>query len=276
MSGPSSTKRQRTNTIGASVSGSDGIDTDIIPIIAALPVETVRSFLAAAAYRYSPIASLVLDEHRKIVEAQQAKVIDFDHYSKSVWKVINVTYSKLSGSRQYEASSEAIASVEGYIEAIGRDTPAHASFGTKKSALETLRKIGKTIALSTDVVAYEVRIQFQNESCLETTMLQIAKSMTEEERTEVLTDEFEEKLEELEGLAEGYCIFEKLKDVRRVLSGEQASLGEVTEEDGDDDEEKEDEREREQVEQTDEGTESSDEDYHNAKEEEEEGPEDDG
>ena len=259
MSEQPSTKRQRTNTIGASVLGHDGTDTNFIPIIGALPVETIRSFLAAAAYRYPPIASLILDEHRKIAAAQQARVIDFDHYSKSAWKVINVTYSKLSGSRQYEASFQAAASVEGYIKAIGKDTPAHASFDTKKSALQTLRKIGKTIALSTDVVGHEVRIQFQSESCLEMTMLRIVKSMTQRERAMVLTDELEEKLEELEGLAEDHCIFERLKDVRRVLSGEQASSSDEVAE-GEEEDDEEDNEEEEQAEDGDESIESYDED----------------
>jgi hypothetical protein len=249
MSGPP-TKRQRTNTIGASVSGPDSINTDIIPVIHSLPVGKVRQFLAAAADSYPAVAKLILDEHRKIVAAQQAKVIDFDHYSKSAWKVINVTYGKLSGSRQYEASFQAVADVKRYIQAIGKDAPAHANFGTKKSALETLRKIGKTIALSTDVIGHEVRIEFQSESCLETTMLRIAKSMAEEERAKMLTDEFQEKLEELEGLAEDHCIFEKLEDVRLVLSGEKVSSGDLTEDD----------EEEEEAEQTDEGTESCDDD----------------
>jgi hypothetical protein len=136
--------------------------------------------------------------------------------------------------------------------------------------LETLRKIGKTIALSKDVVGHEVRIQFQSESCLEMTMLRIAKSMTREERARVLTDEFEEKLVELEGLAEDHCIFERLNDVRLVLSSEQTSSDEVTEEEeeeeeeeeGEEEEEEVEEKEKEQAEQTDEGTESCDEDYH--------------
>jgi hypothetical protein len=233
MSGAPSSKRQRTNTIGASVSGPDDINlhANVSLLIRELPAETITSFLATAASRDPSIAKLILDEHNRIIAAERAKILDFDQYSKLAWKVINVTYSKLSGSAQYEASFQATADVENYIEVINKATPEHASFGTKKSALETLRKIGKTIALSSDVVGHEVRIQFQGETCLEKTMLRIARGMTAEERAKVLTEEFDAKLEELEQLAEGHCILEKMSYVRRVLSGEDVSSDEGEEED---------------------------------------------
>jgi hypothetical protein len=268
MSEHPSKKRQRTNTIGASVS----VPTShVLTLIDGLPREIVYQALKSAAAAHKDVAELVLSQHARIVATERAKVIDFDHYSKSAWKVINVTYSRLSGSKQYEASFDAASSVQDDIKAIGKAATAHASYGTKKSALETLRKIGKTIALSTGTVGHEVQKQFQWDNSLEKTMLQIAKSMTEEEQAKMLTDEFEEKLVELEGLAEDHCIFEKLKDVRLVLSGEQASSDGNTEEDNDDDDE---------AEQTDEGTEFCDEhNHHNDYEGEdpcrEEGSEDD-
>jgi hypothetical protein len=218
-----STKRQRTNTIGAaSASGSYGSIPPLDPVINALPAELVREMLSTAALMHEDIAELIVSQHNKIVVAARAKVIDFDHYSKSTWKAINITYSRLSGSKQYEFSGEAASSVSNCIKAIGKEAKDHASFGTKKSALETLRKIGKSIALGDDTIGHEIKKQFQWENCLEETMLRIAKGMTAEERAKMFTKEFKEKLEELEDLAEDHCIFEKLKDVRLVLSGKGA------------------------------------------------------
>lgn len=204
MSAPS-IKRQRTNTIGAaSASGSDGSVPLLDPVINALPVDLVRKILSKASLKHGDVAELIVFEHNKIVAAARAKVIDFDYYSKSAWKTINVTYSRLSGSKQYEFSGEAASSVGKCIKEIGKDATDHASYGTKKNALETLRKIGKTIALADDTIGHEVRKQFQWETCLEKTMLRIAKSMTAEERAKMFTKEFREKLEELEGLAKDH------------------------------------------------------------------------
>lgn len=251
MSEHPSKKRQRTNTIGASVSVPAS---HVLTLINYLPSQIVYNALKTTAAAHKDVVELVSSEHARIVAAERAKVIDFDHYSKSAWKVTNVTYSRLSGSKQYDASFDAASSVQDDIKAIGKAATPHASYGPKKSALETLRKIGKTIALSTGTIGHEVQKQFQWDHYLERTMLQIAKSMTDEEQAKMLTDEFAEKLVELEGLAEDHCIFEKLKDVRLVLSGEQASSDGKTE-DEDEDEDK------EHAEQTDEGTESYDNNY---------------
>ena len=55
--------------------------------------------------------------------------------------------SKRNGSRGCDAGIDAGISVSQTIAKIKEQTPAHASFGTKKSALVILRKIGKSIAL---------------------------------------------------------------------------------------------------------------------------------
>lgn len=245
MSASLSTKRRRTNTIDASVSGPDSAHLAIAQIIKALPLQTVQDFLTVAAAQHPDIAVLILNENKNLIAAQRARVIDFDHYSKLAWKVINVTYRGLSGSKQYERSFEATSEVMGYIEAIRENSTIHASYDTKKNALETLRKIGKTICLSGGTIGHEVRMQFQGEDCLEGTMLAIAASMTLEERARVLTQEFESKLEELEGLANDQFLFEKLKDVRGILSGEQESEDEIDEDENEDEEQEDDEVEDE-------------------------------
>ncbi len=217
MSGVPPAKRQRTNTIGTGVPVPGTLQ--IVQSIQLLPQQTIHNILVLAAQQHPDVAANLKNELARIRAAESAKTIDFDGYSKTAWKAINVTYSRMSGSKQYDFAGEAFDTVNDCIETIRKLTPTHASFGTKKSALETLRKIGKTICLSSnDVVGHEVQKNFEWNTCLERTMLRIAESMPVDERKKVLTTEFNEKLVELEKLGNDHCVFEKLADVREVLA----------------------------------------------------------
>lgn len=63
-------------------------------------------------------------------------------------------------------------------------------------------------------------------------MFSIVEGMTDGDRAHFMTSEFEAKLVELEGLAEGQCVFEGLEKVRLALTG----IDEYSEEDGDEEE----------------------------------------
>ena len=246
-----SVKRQRTNTIGAAVSAailpaqfSDApIISDHSTIISTLPEQIVRKLLALAAQKHQDVQTSIVNEISRIRAVEASKVIDFDHYSKSAWKIISITYSRYSGSRQYELSGEACNEITDIIDTIDNETPDHASLSTKKSALVTLRKIGKSLVLGpSDCLGSEIRKYFQWNSCLEKTMLRIAESMSPKERDRFWDQEqeFEDKLLELEELSNDYCMFENLGAVRLELLGADKSLGDDVEDgpeerdDGDD------------------------------------------
>ena len=92
--------------------------------------------------------------------------------------------------------------------------------GTKKNGLEICRKIGKSIALSSgDVVAHEVRKDFQYETTVEDTMRRIAKSLSAEERARIMEDGWRAKLEELIELSLDYRIFDGLPKALAVTNG---------------------------------------------------------
>ena len=146
------------------------------------------------------------------------KVIDFDHYSKTAWRAINTQYKSMKGSHQYRASFGVQEDVVGCITNIRRKCPAEASYGTKKSALETLRKIGKTVCMSGgDVIGLEVQKGFQIDTTLEDTMYGIVQKMTQGERDMIMKGDFGVKLEELAELSKNYCVFEKLDEVLALL-----------------------------------------------------------
>lgn len=68
------------------------------------------------------------------------------------------------------------------IKAIGQQVKAVSSFETKVNALETLRKIAKTILLSNDILGHEVGKQFQSESVLVETSEAILEMMSPGDR----------------------------------------------------------------------------------------------
>jgi hypothetical protein len=92
MLAPQSAKRQRTNTIGAAVStvilppqsSNTPIISDHNTIIGTLPEQAVRKLLALAAQQHQDVEKSILNEISRIRAAETSKVIDFDHYSKSV------------------------------------------------------------------------------------------------------------------------------------------------------------------------------------------------
>ncbi|MCJ1282667.1 hypothetical protein MMC26_001992 [Xylographa opegraphella] len=220
-------KRKRADT--AAIPNPGPADNRYLGTILSLPAVTIASLVSSAADKHPDIATTIAGllscaagkypdvaatipaskgraEAAAPVEAKDSsstskKVIDFDHYSKTAWRAIN-THSKSC------------------IMDIRRMCPAEASYGTKKSALETLRKIGKTGCVSGgDVIGSEVQKGFQWDACLEDTMFGIVQTMTQQERDMIMKGDFGVKLEELVELSKDYCLFETLDEVLALLEG---------------------------------------------------------
>ena len=152
-------------------------------------------------------------------------------------------------------SGEAARSIEGDIKTIKKKCTKNASFETKKNALETLRKIAKSICLSDGIMGHEIRKSFQWDPLLMPTMLDIAKSLTVAE-IERLRPWCDDKLVELYGISDGYCIFENVDQVillwNRGEDGEEEGSSDYSEEsedeDGDEDGDEEGVEDNEEVE----------------------------
>ncbi|MCJ1244868.1 hypothetical protein MMC30_002069 [Trapelia coarctata] len=224
-------KRRRADTAGRS----EPLPVvDHLPIIESLPVPILRDILQAAAKKHPDVVVRILDEKIRLERTERSKTVDFDYLSKSAWKVLNVTYRKLKGSHQYDLAGEAESSVVGCIETISEGCPDIASYETKANALETLRKIGKTICLSgNDVIGHETIKSFQSETILEDSMLRIVNGMTDDELDDIMAEEWYDKLLELVDLSKGLDIMEGLSDVVAFLQGGES-------ENGDDDDDGED------------------------------------
>ncbi|GAW16888.1 hypothetical protein ANO14919_063340 [Xylariales sp. No.14919] len=154
-------------------------------MVSQLDENTVRLMLATFATLSTPTQASIRRAITLAYQEQVAgeRVIDFSDFSRRAWHVLNTSeYTQGSGSKQYEASFEARSEVIGCIEAIGKEAAVDSSYGTKLSALETLRKIAKTILLAGDTLGREVRMEFQHETCLADIMVCIADSMTPDEQ----------------------------------------------------------------------------------------------
>jgi hypothetical protein len=189
---------------------------------------------------------LAYDVH---IKRQQVQVINFDHYFHDVWNKINDQYSSLSGSKQYDMSFDVFDDVSSIIQSIAEQAgERHASFGTKASALETLRKIGMTICASSgDTLGSEVRKQFSHDSEFVDAMQTVVDALSDAECEKMCAvhdgrSTFLQKMEELKSVASGYCCFKGLAEVIDALTraadneeGEEEEA-EEEEEEGDSDE----------------------------------------
>lgn len=137
MSGPSA-KRQRANTEDTPVP----LALDYKEIIKTFDIETLRDLLLSAAATSQHVASEIVYRHGDILRVESTRVVDFDHYSKSVWHEL-AGGGRLRGAQAHDLALDVGWSIDRTIETICKDAGAHRSFGPKKNALITLRKIGK-------------------------------------------------------------------------------------------------------------------------------------
>ena len=187
-------------------------------IIATFDVTTLRRLLLSAARLSPTMANLVIATRDRTVAAESARIIDFDQHSKSAWRTL-ASGDSMSSREAFDASVDAVSSIDDSISTIAESSPAHASFGTKKSALVNLRKIGKSVAMAgPSEMAKQVRQDMGVSQTLEDAMLEIVGGMKDYEKQQMREDtDWVEKMEELIGLAKGRFFFESLGDVLHEL-----------------------------------------------------------
>lgn len=184
--------------------------------------EELRGLLLIAAQRDGLFVNEIRATHANKLQAELQRDIDFSHYSNEISSEI-FDYDETSGSRAYEVAFEVKYSVEEKIEKLRDSVKPHSSFGTKQSALETLRKICNTICTCGDyggTLPHEVQKSFQYSDILENSMLKILSLMTLEERQRMASDNGGEcltKLRELLELGERYCMLNKVPNIIDLL-----------------------------------------------------------
>ncbi|KAJ6084583.1 hypothetical protein N7486_011383 [Penicillium sp. IBT 16267x] len=224
-------KRARANTAGDThlqliEASANQTSANEAPVLSAkemisLKAEGLAELLHEAAKLHPDVNHMVITAINSMIEERKKRVIDFDHYSKSIWSEINVRYKSMKGSKQYDISFDVASEVSSTISHIANQCAEFPNPRTRRNGLETLRKIGKTICLSSnDTLGHEVQKQFQADECLENAMHDIVSEMSAEERQIVSHGPLWQKLEELEQLANDYCVFEGLHAVMGLIQGE--------------------------------------------------------
>ena len=219
-----SAKRQRANTNGDLTAASTPMNAKsdhYKSIIDTFDEQTLRTILLAVAQAVPDAAALIVNRRDDILREESAQVIDFDFQSKVAWHALNNPRDSRNGSRGYDAGIDRGICVSQTIAKIREQTPAHASFGTKKSALVTLRKIGKSIAIDGryDEFSSQVIKTLHNEgNPLEKAMLEIIDAMKEEEKANMRDNkEWIEKVKELVELGKDVDMFETLERMLKAL-----------------------------------------------------------
>ena len=146
-------------------------------------------------------------------------MIDFDRFSKSVSHDM-AQGGGSSGSRAYHLGLDVSVTIEETVATIKEQTPSHGSFGTKKSALVTLRKIAKTIVLGGNKpMGNEVINQLrQDGEPLIKAMHYIVDGMSEDERDKMRSDEaWVDEVKELVEFGRKHVIYQTLNELLEKL-----------------------------------------------------------
>lgn len=172
-----------------------------------LSQEDISDTISWAAGKHDDVNKEVARIAREICETEKKRVISFDHYSQTVWGLINYT-SSMSGSKGCGAPFGVIIEIQGIVDSIMNQCGALASAGTRRNGLFVLGKISKSISLSSSTLAREVCNDIGSRPCLPDAMSSIVSAMSQDERNAIrddenLTEGLWSKLEELLKLSDG-------------------------------------------------------------------------
>ncbi|KAF8535438.1 hypothetical protein BDD12DRAFT_855301 [Trichophaea hybrida] len=202
-----------------------------------LPAPTQQYLLLTAIKTHPDIYRLALVEQTKEVAKHSSIKENFDFISKSVWRQINIEHSRCKDSQLYRVAHEVASSVRSTVnDGILAKVRAESSYETKRSALETLRKIAKSCSLcELNYIDKAVTEEDMVEIFVEG-MERVAGYMLDDEKERFLREngDWVEKCEELWGF---WKLNEETKDMKLDL---RLSLfpfltGEDDDEDEDDD-----------------------------------------
>lgn len=161
----------------------------------------------------------VFDQLTAHLEAKQRaaaeRVIDFDDLSREAWRELNITHAKKRSSVQFHVAMDVAYTIDEMFKDMAKEALPHASYGTKRNAVETMRKIFKSILLSE---GSELRkVVFQNVNGLPKIMKTVLEGFNEDQLYMLVNQEFEgkwlDKLRELIRYSESYGTLEDLQDI---------------------------------------------------------------
>ena len=190
------------------------------PIVDTLDRTIVRKLLSDAASTHPDIARSIDAAVTRHAEAEHKKDIGFGHLFRSVETTLNVTCDCLPGFAQSNLVGQAQKAIEDCIQKIQEGCPASASLETKRSGLETLRKIGLEVCWTDNPIRHAVLQDNDVDEMLPEAMSRIARGLTDTERETLAADgPWIDQLREFTGLAAARGVFPGLSGVVDILEG---------------------------------------------------------
>lgn len=192
-------------------------------MVRALSEDQVREILIVASKNSAYAQDAIRLCYGKNTRKKVTHVTEFDHYSEGADYILNEKYRSGSGSKEYDKAFDAVEELEEIIRTIEDEASGNTSYGSKKNALHTLRKIGDSIVSAPpSTLGSEVRKHFQRDSDLTSAMAAILECMTAEELERVAKSaddgaRFVDKVKELEVSADGYGMNMDLEVVLDLL-----------------------------------------------------------
>ncbi|KAI4775625.1 hypothetical protein E4T52_09426 [Aureobasidium sp. EXF-3400] len=188
----------------------------------------LRQLLRLAVQKHPSLASDITSEHAQKASLGVSKTVNFVHYSNDVWHTLNSKqHLGLAEGRQY--ADKAVQRIANDISSVATHVRMESSIITKKNALETLRKIGRSVCLATDVVGERVKDVLGSDKMFVDAMIKVADSFTEDDRRTLWAGgsgtEIVKRLEQLDELRRCYRVFDGLDVVLKLLKREDGPDG---------------------------------------------------
>lgn len=225
-----SAKRARADTPGDTVPtgtplpqhSTAGLDS----MLAAMSNTSHLSLITEAATRHADIMATVKAQYESQLAREAARVISFDRFSKEAWHELNTKYGRIPGSKEYDIAYDVADRIGKMLQRIAHETMAHSSFGTKLSAIETIRKIYKSVLVANGTLGHYVH---QNLSGWGDSLISVAETFSDDELDRlyetVIGDNalWLDKFEEVANLAKEHCVQEELmiEDAIAIIKGEE-------------------------------------------------------
>lgn len=190
----------------------------------------LRQLLRLAVQKYPSLTSDITSEYTQKASVGASKTVNFVHYSNSVWHTLNSRpHLDLIKGRPY--ADKAVQRIANDMSSVATQVRKESSLITKKNALETLRKIGRSVCLATGVVGERVKDVLGSDKMFVDAMVKVADSFTEDDRRTLWAGgsgtEIVKRLEQLDELRRCYRVFDGLDIVLRLLKREDGLVGSV-------------------------------------------------
>lgn len=203
-------------------------DTSLNAALDSYSATELRQILRLAIQKHPSLASDLTLEPAQQSSHKASKSVNFVQHSNSVWHTLNAKQHS-DPTREHQHADKAVQKIATDIHTVSSQVNRHSTLTTKKNALETLRKIGRSICLATGVVGDRVKAVLGTDKIFVDAIVKVAEAFTEEDRRTLWAGgsgtEIVKRLDQLDELRMCYCVFDGFEVVLEVLKREDGMEG---------------------------------------------------